>query len=86
MLYLHIRSKKETIELNGFDDYEWKKTMSGKEVMKLLVKNGWELVNSEGSHFKYTKNGKIVIVPRHRELKSGTFKGIKETVKQIENL
>jgi len=52
--------------------------MSGKEVLKLLQKDGWYLVNTEGSHFQLkhpTKPGKVT-VPYHRELKSGTINSI----------
>lgn len=53
--------------------------MTPKEIVKLLEKNGFEFVSSNGSHRKYKnkENGKIVIVPFHaKDLKPGTEKSI----------
>ena len=49
------------------------------EVCKALKKAGFVLVGQRGSHAKYTKGTKIVIVPmHHKDLKTGTLKGILE--------
>lgn len=40
--------------------------LSGKDMVKLLKKNGWELRRTEGSHHHLYKNGIRVTVPVHR--------------------
>ena len=50
-----------------------------KEMIKLLEKNGFEYVSSNGSHRKYhnPNNGKTVIIPYHNKaLKIGTENSI----------
>jgi len=51
------------------------KSISGKKLSKILEKNGWTLVDVNGSHFKYLKNNKTVIVPVHanKDLRIGTL-------------
>ncbi|MEK7499371.1 MAG: type II toxin-antitoxin system HicA family toxin [Patescibacteria group bacterium] len=56
------------------------KTLSGKAVVKILVKHfGFRVVSQKGSHIKLQKNlGTVTvgtIVPNHKELASGTLKG-----------
>ena len=65
------------------------KTISGKELCKLLEKKGWKLARINGSHHIYTNQGTIfrISVPVHKnkDLKMGLLKsimkiaGIKET-------
>ena len=54
--------------------------VSGKEVMKALLRIGYTHVRTSGSHAilnKQTETGKITIpVPLHRELAKGTLKSI----------
>ncbi len=53
--------------------------MTPKEIIKLIEKNGFEFVSSNGSHRKYKNpvTGKIAIVPFHnKELKRGTEQNI----------
>ena len=48
--------------------------MTPKEMIKILEKNGFVLISSNGSHHKYKNNktGKVTIVPVHsKELKKG---------------
>lgn len=40
-------------------------TMKDKELLKLLLKNGWQLSEIKGSHHILTKNGKIEVIPVH---------------------
>lgn len=48
--------------------------MSSREVEKLLLKNGFELVRQKGSHKIYKKESKLVVVPFGRKpLKKGTL-------------
>jgi predicted RNA binding protein YcfA (HicA-like mRNA interferase family) len=54
--------------------------VSGKEILKLLQKNGWYETSTEGSHIQLkhsTKPGKVT-VPNHREIKPGTLNSIKK--------
>ncbi len=57
--------------------------LSGKEMVKLFEKAGFEIVKGQGkgSHIKLRKYGKMTIVPNHRELKKGTERAL---LKQLE--
>lgn len=47
-------------------------TMKDKELLKLLLKNGWQLSEFKGSHHILTKNGKIEVIPVHgKDMKIG---------------
>ena len=47
-------------------------TMKDKDLLKLLLKNGWKLSDIKGSHHILTKNGKIEVIPVHgRDMKIG---------------
>ncbi|MFH1840740.1 MAG: type II toxin-antitoxin system HicA family toxin [Candidatus Shapirobacteria bacterium] len=52
--------------------------VSGKKVIKVLNKIGFETVSQKGSHIKLIrqKRGKveILIVPKHKEIHRGTLK------------
>lgn len=54
--------------------------LSGRELCKILAKNGFEKVRQKGSHIimqKKAANSTITIpVPDHDELKTGTLLGI----------
>lgn len=53
--------------------------MTSREIIKLLEKNGFEFVSSNGSHRKFynPKTNKTTIVPFHNQtLKIGTEKNI----------
>jgi len=52
---------------------------TSKEMIKLLVKDGWYLVGIEGSHYQYkhpTKKGKITIPMHSKDLKKGLANSI----------
>lgn len=55
-------------------------TISGKEMIKVLSKIGFEHIRTKGSHAilsKENKDGKTTIpVPLHKELAKGTLKSI----------
>lgn len=55
--------------------------MKGKELVKILQKDGWELERIHGSHHIMRKNGRSVSVPVHnKDLKTGTLHNLlKET-------
>ena len=48
------------------------------QVIKGLERNGFRFVNQRGSHRKYKKGGRAVIVPMHYELAKGTLMSILE--------
>jgi predicted RNA binding protein YcfA (HicA-like mRNA interferase family) len=54
--------------------------LSGKELMKLFLAKGYELVpGGKGSHLKLKKkNNPTVIIPNHKELKIGTEHGLRK--------
>lgn len=49
-----------------------------KEVVDMLVKNGYILKSQRGSHLKYEKEGRVVIVPNHgaKGIEKGTYHSI----------
>lgn len=48
------------------------------QVIKALEKHGFRFVKQKGSHRKYKKDGRTVIVPMHYELAKGTLMSILE--------
>ena len=46
------------------------------QVIKGLEGNGFRFVKQRGSHRKYKKNSRIVIVPMHYEIAKGTLMSI----------
>jgi predicted RNA binding protein YcfA (HicA-like mRNA interferase family) len=51
--------------------------LSSKEIISILKQNGFIFVSQKGSHKKFKKAGKIVIVPDHKkEIPRGTFSSI----------
>ena len=53
------------------------KLLSSEQIIKILLKYGFELVSQRGSHQKYRKEGFTVIVPSPRkEIPIGTFRSI----------
>jgi predicted RNA binding protein YcfA (HicA-like mRNA interferase family) len=54
------------------------KSLSGKDLLKLLEKNGWQLLRINGSHHIYGKSGSVVrlSVPVHgnQPLKTGLLR------------
>lgn len=58
-----------------------KRSLSGKEVMKILCREfGFYFISQKGSHVKLKKKIKdreiITIIPLHKELARGTLRGI----------
>jgi len=50
---------------------------SSKQIIDILIKNGFVFVSQIGSHLKLSKDGKIVIVPSpKKEIPMGTFRSI----------
>jgi predicted RNA binding protein YcfA (HicA-like mRNA interferase family) len=57
------------------------------QVIRGLERNGFQFVKQRGSHRKYKKDGRTVIVPMHYEVAKGTLLSILEqaglTLEQI---
>ena len=47
---------------------------SVKDVVTMLLENGFVLKGQKGSHMKFEKNGRVVIVPNHNS--KGVEKGM----------
>lgn len=50
--------------------------LTPKEVIKTLEKFGFRYVSQKGSHMKYAKGNRVVIIPNHSEVAKGTLKSI----------
>ena len=51
--------------------------LSSREIIRVLEDNGFILVSQKGSHKKFKKHGRIVIVPDpKKEIPKGTFASI----------
>lgn len=58
--------------------------MTGKELYRLLVKEGWIEISAKGSHRKLVKGSKKLIIPYHTtELAKGTEKSILKIAKEV---
>jgi predicted RNA binding protein YcfA (HicA-like mRNA interferase family) len=56
--------------------------LSGKDMLKLYLKNGWVAVRQRGSHVTVRKGEKRDTIPMHRELKKGTERHLLKRVKE----
>lgn len=52
--------------------------LSSEEVVRRIEKLGFLFVTQRGSHRKYRKDSRVVIVPMHPEIAKGTLKSILE--------
>jgi len=50
--------------------------LAPREIIAVLIKLGFEFKSQRGSHAKYTKGTRIVIIPMHNEVARGTLKSI----------
>jgi predicted RNA binding protein YcfA (HicA-like mRNA interferase family) len=57
--------------------------ISGRELAKLFLKKGFELIKGQGkgSHMKFRKGKVTIIIPDHKELKKGLERSL---MKQLE--
>ena len=46
------------------------------EIISVLLKSGFVFKSQRGSHAKYEKDGRPVIIPMHDEVAKGTLKSI----------
>ena len=51
-------------------------SISGKKIVKLLIKDGFVFVSQKGSHIKLRKGKITVIIPNHKEIRKGTLSNI----------
>lgn len=47
--------------------------ISGQELVKRLVANGFIFISQKGSHIKLRRGATTIIVPNHKEIKRGTL-------------
>ncbi len=58
------------------------KKISGKDCVKILCnKFGFKIIRQRGSHIVLRRDKTGTVVPNHKELKTGTLKGILELAK-----
>ncbi len=51
--------------------------MKDKDLLKILLKNGWQVVRIKGSHHILKKNDKVTVLPIHgKDLPKGLLKSI----------
>ena len=52
--------------------------VSGNQLIKVLRKDGWEVVRQRGGHVRLKKTGRraALVVPLHKEIKRGALAGI----------
>ncbi len=55
------------------------RNIKSKDVVRILQRNGFEIRRQSGTHVILKKNGKMVVVPVHREtMPIGTLKNIEK--------
>ncbi len=59
--------------------------MSGKDMLKLFLKDGWHVLRQKGSHVAIGKNGQVETIPMHRELAKGTEHGLLKRLKKMKD-
>ncbi len=50
--------------------------VSGKKMIQVLEKLGYDVKRRRGSHVMLLKAGKLIVVPYHKELRPGTLRNI----------
>ncbi|MBW2172841.1 MAG: type II toxin-antitoxin system HicA family toxin [Deltaproteobacteria bacterium] len=50
--------------------------ISGRKMVHVLRKLGYEEKRQRGSHLIMIKEGKLIVVPNHKELRRGTLRSI----------
>lgn len=63
--------------LDGTYATYYNRRMRDKDLLRLLMKDGWELVSVRGSHHKLRKDGMTEILPVHgKDIKQGLLGAI----------
>ena len=54
------------------------KSVSGKKMLQILMKNGWQVIRIKGSHYRLQKENKFISLPIHQnqDLKIGLLRSI----------
>jgi predicted RNA binding protein YcfA (HicA-like mRNA interferase family) len=55
--------------------------MSGKEMLRIFLNEGWQVLRQKGSHVAVGKDGQVETIPMHRELAKGTEHGLLKRIK-----
>ena len=50
--------------------------ISGRKMVRVLKKLGYEEKRQRGSHLMMIKGGKLIVIPNHKELRRGTLRNI----------
>ena len=56
--------------------------MSGKEMLKLYLRDGWRIAWQTGSHVRVKKGPYSETIPMHKELKKGMEHGLLKVLKE----
>ena len=52
-------------------------TMKDKDLLKLLIQNGWVMTNIKGSHYRLKKGNQVEVIPIHgKDMKIGLLTAI----------
>ncbi len=57
--------------------------LSGKDMVRLYVAAGWQIVGQRGSHVKLRLGNATEIVPLHKELKKGMEAKLMKTLRGV---
>ena len=59
--------------------------MTGKQMLKLYIENGWKLLRINGSHHQMAKNGQLETIPIHsgKELNKKTQHTLLKSLKEV---
>jgi predicted RNA binding protein YcfA (HicA-like mRNA interferase family) len=57
--------------------------LSGKEMLRLYERNGWEVLRQRGSHVRVKKGPEFESIPMHKELKSGMESRLLKRLQEI---
>lgn len=55
---------------------------SGKEMLSLFLKAGWEIARKRGSHVQISKGDRHETIPMHHELKKGLESALLKRLKE----
>ncbi|MEY3655750.1 MAG: hypothetical protein RL114_108 [Actinomycetota bacterium] len=75
---VHRHSRVHSSQRSIFHPLTKPPRISGVELIKILNSFGFEVRRQRGSHVVLRKKDSVCVVPLHKELKSGTIKGVCE--------
>ena len=56
--------------------------LSGKEMLDLYLKDGWQILRQKGSHVFIGKDTQRETIPMHKELKKGLERALLKRIKK----